>query len=474
MKPDKDLPPLFVDLDGTLVNTDLLHEGIFRLLRVSVWYIFLMPLWLINGKAYFKFKVAEIAQPDFSLLPYNDTFIEFLRVEKGRGRQLYLATASNVKYADEIAKYLGIFDGVLASSHGDNLSGKNKLIACQKISNQFAYAGNATVDFDIFKESMESHLVNPGKRALDMATRYPVSKIWYGKSVSIKTWFKALRIHQWLKNILLFVPLFVAGVYSDPENILHVLIGFLAFSLLASGTYLINDLLDLDADRQHPRKKFRPFASGDLSISHGVIGLCLLSIIVLVLASYTSIGFQLCLLGYLLFTLVYSFFLKHYVIADVIALAGLFTVRIIAGALIIDVSLSFWLLAFSMFLFFSLALVKRCAEIKMLEQKEQFRSSGRDYNVSDYGLMQSLGVTSAFMSILLMAFYVQDAYLGDVYSQPVVLWLTIPAFVYWLCRMWLKTSRSEMHDDPIIFSLKDKGSIVTIAFICIVTLVAKL
>jgi len=433
-----------------------------------------MPLWVLKGKAYFKHKVAEIAQPDVSLLPYNHTFIDFLREEKNRGRQLYLATASNIKYAEKVAEYLGIFDGVLASTREYNLKGKNKLLACQKISNQFAYAGDATVDFDIFKESIESHLVNPGKKALGMTERQPVSKIWHGKSVSIRIWFKALRIHQWLKNILLFVPLFVSGKYTDPENIFLVLIGFLAFSVLASATYLINDLLDLDADRQHPRKKLRPFASGDLSISHGVIGLLVLSIVVLALASYTPIGFQLCLFSYLLFTLGYSFFLKYYVIADVIALAGLFTVRIIAGALILNVSLSFWLLAFSMFLFFSLALVKRCAEIKMLEQMNQFNSSGRDYNVSDYDLMQSLGVTSAFMSILLMAFYVQDAYSGSVYSQPVVLWLTLPAFVYWLCRMWLKTSRSEMHDDPIIFSLKDKGSIVTIAFICIVTLVAKL
>ena len=471
----KDIPPLFVDLDGTLVRTDLLHEGVFSLLKVSIWYLFLLPLWLLKGKAYFKYKVAETAQPDFSLLPYDSLFLDFLYAEKKKGRKLYLATASNSRYAEKVAEHLDIFDDVLASSPSHNLKGRNKLIACQKISNKFAYAGNATEDFDIFKESIESHLVNPGRAALAMARKSPVTKIWYRETSStpVKTWFKALRIHQWLKNTLLFVPLFAAGKYYDQGAIVHLALGFLSFSLLASATYLVNDLLDLDADRQHPRKRLRPFASGDLSITKGVSGLLVLSIIILLLASYTPLGFQICLLGYLIFTLMYSFALKYYVIADVIALAGLFTVRIIGGALIIEVALSFWLLAFSMFTFFSLALVKRCAEIKMLEQRNKFKSSGRDYNVDDYNLMQSLGVSSAFMSILLMAFYVQDAYIGSVYSNPVVLWLTIPAFVYWLCRMWLKTSRGEMHDDPIIFSLKDRGSIITIAFICLVTLMAK-
>ncbi len=474
MVPNKNLTPLFVDLDGTLIKTDLLHEAIIRLIKSSFWTLFLLPFWLLKGKAHFKSKIANIVEPDFSVLPYNTPFIDFLRKEKEKGRALYLATASNIHYAESVAEYTGIFDGVIASNEENNLKGKNKLKACQEISPKFAYAGDSVADFDIFEQAVESHLVNPTRKALAMVNKHPVTKIWQREKVSFKTWLKAIRLHQWLKNLLLFVPLFVSGQYIEIASLIQVSIGFVAFGLLASATYIVNDLLDLDADRQHPRKKRRPFASGELSIIDGFIVIALLLFLVFLLAGFTPVGFQLSLVAYLIFTLIYSFFLKYYVIADVISLAGLFTLRIIAGALILEVSLSFWLLAFSMFIFFSLALVKRCAEIKMLEKSGQYKSSGRDYNVSDYELMQSLGVTSAFMAILLMAFYVHDAYAGDIYSQPVMLWLTLPAFVYWLCRMWLKTSRSEMHDDPIIFSLKDRGSVITIAFICLVTLAAKL
>jgi 4-hydroxybenzoate polyprenyltransferase/phosphoserine phosphatase len=474
MSQDNTLVPLFVDLDGTLIETDLLYEGVLKAIKTSVWSIFLMPCWLLKGKAYFKERLAKVAAPDFTVLPYNELFLDFLIKEKQSGRQLYLATASHQDYAEKVAEHLGIFDGVLATGNDNNLKGEVKANACKEISEIFAYAGNAVEDYEIFKESTESYLVHPDKKALRLSHGQSFNEVWYREIPSVKVWLKALRVHQWLKNILLFVPLFVAGQYTESESIFLVFLGFLTFSLLASATYLINDLLDLDADRNHPRKKLRALASGQIRIIECVKALCALSLGIVFFALFTPVGFQFSLFGYLVFTLIYSFFLKHYVIADVIALASLFTVRIIAGALILDLTPSFWLLAFSMFTFFSLALVKRCAEIKMLEENQQYQSSGRDYNVDDYNLMQSLGITSAFMSILLMAFYVQEAYVGDVYSTPVMLWLTLPAFAYWLCRMWLKTSRSEMHDDPIVFSIKDKGSVITIAFICIITVLAKL
>tara|TARA_R110000787_G_scaffold104094_1_gene210821 strand:+ start:5022 stop:5933 length:912 start_codon:yes stop_codon:yes gene_type:complete len=302
-----------------------------------------------------------------------------------------------------------------------------------------------------------------------------VTRVFERKFSKLKVVLKAMRVHQWLKNTLIFVPVFVSSLYLEPAVWGNALIGFLLFSLLASATYLLNDLLDIDADRTHPRKYLRPIPSGMLTIKQAILlagGLLVASIIGATL--FTDTAFQLALLAYLALTLLYTFMLKSYVIADVISLASLFTIRIIAGAMVIDVVLSFWLLAFSMFTFFSLALVKRCAELKLLSKVNKDKATGRDYQVDDYQLMQSFGVTSAFISLLLVAFYVQVSMNNEEYSTPLLLWASLPAFAYWFLRMWLKTNRGEMHDDPIVFSIKNKGSLATICFILIITLLAKL
>lgn len=473
MRKNNTLSPLFVDIDGTLIKTDLLYEGLVGLLKTQFMYLFLVPFWLLKGKAYLKYRVAKLVGLDFSLLPYNKCFIEFLIKEKEKGRRIFIASASNIDYANKVAEYLGIFDEVLASTEFNNLKSVNKLVAIKKMSSEFSYAGNEVSDFKIFKESVESYLVNPGEKALSMTKEFPVTKVLYDKKNKYLIWAKALRLHQWLKNILIFVPLFVSDSYMELDSVYLALYAFFAFGLLASATYLVNDLLDLNADRKHPRKKYRAFASGDLPILHGFFCLFFLIVIIVVVCLNTSVYFKISLVSYLLITLLYSFYLKKIVLADVITLAGLFTMRIIAGASVLNITPSFWLLAFSMFTFFSLALVKRCAEIKVLEKYDREYSEGRGYILDDYLLMQSLGVTSAFMSILIMAFYVQNSYSVYVYTKPFLLWLTLPAFAYWLCRMWLKTSRSEMHDDPIIFTLKDRGSIVTLAFICFITFLSK-
>lgn len=472
---DKDMPPLFVDLDGTLIYTDLLLEVSLKFLKQNPLNIFLLIGWLTKGKANLKHKLAEHMEINAATLPYNHEFLDFLKEQSEQGRKLYLATASHQKYADAIAEHLGIFDGVLATSATFNMKGENKLKHCLEVSPRFAYAGNETFDFCIFAKADESFLVNPTSAALRLSKKQPVTRIFLNKVNTFKTFIKAMRVHQWLKNLLLFVPVFVSSLYLELAVWGDAIIGFVLFSLLASATYILNDLLDIEADRSHPRKCLRPIPSGMLTIQQAVllaIGLFVATLVGSLL--FTNTAFQLSILTYLVLTLLYTFVLKTYVIADVISLASLFTIRIIAGAMVIDVVLSFWLLAFSMFTFFSLALVKRCAELKLLSKVNKEKASGRDYQVEDYYLMQSFGVTSAFISLLLVAFYVQVAMTNEEYSTPLLLWASLPAFAYWFLRMWLKTNRGEMHDDPIVFSIKNKGSLITICFILIITLLAKL
>lgn len=475
MNNDMDPTPLFVDLDGTLIHTDLLFEACLTFLKRNPLNIILLTLWIFQGKVFLKHKLSQRISVNVETLPYNYELIDFLKKQRTLGRKLYLATASHQTHAISIANYLNIFDGVLASNSNVNMKGKNKLSACQKLSEKFSYAGNDTVDFILFNKAYESYLVNPTSAASRLAKKRPVTNIFNKPRNSLKIFVQAMRVHQWLKNLLIFVPIVVSTQYLVPNDWLKALIGFFLLSFVASSTYILNDLLDIESDRAHPRKKIRPIPSGLLSIPQAIfLSISLFVIAVIGALVLTNIAFQLSLLAYLVLTLLYTFLLKTYVIADVISLASLFTIRIIAGAMVISVELSFWLLAFSMFTFFSLALIKRCAELKLLSKVNKEKSSGRDYLVEDYDLMQTFGVTSAFISLLLMAFYVDEAMKNGVYSLPNLLWATLPAFAYWFLRMWLKTNRGEMHDDPIVFSLKNKGSIVTIAFIVVISLLARM
>ena len=467
--------PLFVDLDGTLIYSDLLIESTLQYLKHNPLGFFNLIIWFFSGRAYLKSRLAEQVDLSISSLPYNLEFIEYLKSQKKNGRVLYLMTASAQKYAEQVASHLGFFDGVMASTKDLNMKGEMKVEKCLELSPTFAYAGNDAVDFKIFEHADESILVNPTRSAKALSKKRPVDQVFNDDKNQLKLMLKGIRAHQWLKNLLVFVPLLVSGLYTDLTSIGQTIVAFFLFSLLASATYILNDLSDLDSDRNHPRKSLRPIPSGAWPLIDAIsTGIVLLLFIVVVAIFVTPFWFQLSLLAYLILTLTYTFFLKSFVIADVIALASLFTIRIIAGAMAIDVELSFWLLAFSMFTFFSLALVKRCAELRVLTKMKKSKTSGRDYHVDDYHLMQSLGVTSAFISLLIMSFYVQMSLTDGFYNNPVLLWATLPAFAYWLCRMWLKTNRGEMHDDPIVFSLKDKGSLITIAFIIGITLIAKL
>lgn len=467
--------PLFVDLDGTLLRTDLLLESFFTMVKLQPLILLQVAFWLLRGKAYFKWQIARRIELDAGLLPYHEEFLGWLRQLAASGHELWLATASNERLAQSVADHLGIFRGVLASTPDTNLSGARKLDSIMKIcgGRSFDYAGNAAIDLRIWPHARQAILVNP-ERGVEQAARKvaSVERIFQETGPSIALYLKAMRVHQWLKNVLLFVPLFAAHAWHDVHALAVLLLAFLSFGLCASAVYLLNDLLDLPSDRAHPRKRRRPFAAGNLPLLHGVLLVPLLTLGGVTLAAMVDPRFVGVLLFYLLLTLAYSFWLKTYVLIDVLTLAGLYTLRVIAGAVAISVVPTFWLLAFSMFIFLSLALLKRCSELQTLIQNDRDSSSGRDYRVSDLDYLHSMGTASGYLSVLVLALFINDPETATRYAHPEALWLLCPILLYWVSRLWIKTGRNEMHDDPLVYAVMDRGSRITLAMGVVVALIA--
>lgn len=454
-------PVLCVDLDGTLIRTDLLIESFLDVLRRQPWVLFLLPLWLWRGKAALKHELALRSAIDVSLLPLNPQLLEWLRAQHAAGRRLWLATASSYLLAEPLAARLGVFERVFASSEAINLSGARKLQALREATgaNGFDYCGNAAVDLDIWPHARQAIVVEAGASVLRAARACSrVGRVFEARPGRWRSLLRAMRPHQWLKNLLVFVPLLAAHQWSDPLAWRDALLCFAAFSLCASSVYLLNDLFDLAADRVHPRKCRRPFASGDASALAGLLLVPVLMAAGLGVAAMLSVGTFAVTLLYMLATLAYSWRLKTLVLVDVLMLAGLYTVRVIAGAQAIAVQPSFWLLAFSMFVFLSLALVKRVAELVTLIERQREQVRGRDYRVDDLAALRSMGVSAGYLAVLVLAFYINAPEVVAHYHRPQVLWLVCPGLLYWLSRLWLKTSRGEMDDDPLVFTLRDAGS----------------
>ncbi|MGE0080671.1 MAG: UbiA family prenyltransferase, partial [Thiohalomonadaceae bacterium] len=452
--------PLFVDLDNTLINTDLLIEGCLALLKANIFYAFSLLLWLLRGKAFLKAQVSLRVTIDPEQLPYNEDLLEYLREEWAAGRPLVLATASDIRAAKTVASHLGIFANVLASDGHTNLSGSNKLKAIRELSRErpFAYIGDSKEDLLIFQQAAQSIAANSSPRLERMATKRGVtfSRTFPRNGASLITYTKALRVHQWAKNGLLFAPLIAAHEFGTAA-ISSAFIGFVAFSLCASAVYLLNDMLDLAADRAHPRKRYRPLASGAMRLVTGMILSVLLTVGGVAVATVLGPVFMMILGAYLALTTAYSWRLKRYAVVDVVTLAGLYTLRIIAGAVAIGAFPSFWILAFSMFLFLSLAFVKRCSELRQLSVISEY-APGRGYHGVDYDVLRSLGVASGYVSVLVIALFINSRDVLERYSHPEALWMLCPIMLFWVSRLWVTTNRGEMHDDPLVFSLYDKGS----------------
>lgn len=455
-----------VDLDGTISFTDTLYEAVLTLVRTRPWLMFLLPIWLAKGVAYLKFKVAENSELDVTTLPYNFPFIDWLKIQRASGREIVLCTAANELIANDVALHLDVFDDVIASSNQINLKGTSKLkVLVDKYGERnFDYAGNSNADLEVWGGASRAIVVNANTTVLSRARRIAkVIQIFPPNSRGLSIWLKALRVHQWLKNLLLFVPLLAAHQFANFQSIETVVIAVISFSLCASSVYILNDLLDLESDRRHPRKKNRPFAAARIPIPLGIFFVPLLIAIGFSLGATVSENFLFMLLLYLLLTTVYSFFLKRIVLVDCLTLATLFTVRIISGAVAVSVELSFWLLAFSVFIFLSLALLKRYAELKVQIQEGKSVVHGRGYIVSDAPLLQTFGVSAGYISALVIALYVQSENVASLYAQPYTIWLVLPILLFWVSWVWLKAERGEMHDDPIVFAARDKVSLLVLA-----------
>ncbi|MFK8054113.1 MAG: UbiA family prenyltransferase [Woeseiaceae bacterium] len=452
--------PLFVDLDGTLLKSDLLLESAFALLKLNFLYVFLMPFWLAKGKANLKQQIAQRVDLDVSLLPYHPDFLAFLRSQKAAGRRLVLATASHEKYAQAIADHLTLFDAVIASSADLNLSGERKLQEILKQADVFDYAGNAMVDLPIWKAALSALVVNAEHGVLDRARDAGnVSQVFDDRvGHRAKPFIKAMRLHQWLKNALIFVPIVVTHSLADIASDGVAFVAFIAFGLCASSVYLLNDLLDLADDRKHATKCMRPFAAGSVSIVHGTLLIPVLLIVAFLISLALPTQFTMVLGIYYLITVSYSIRLKQAALVDVMVLASLYTMRIIAGAAALGTYPSFWLLTFSMFLFLSLALVKRYTELLAMQERDNTTTSGRGYRAEDINLLSQFGTTSACISILVLALYINSNEILELYSKPYIIWMLCPLTFYVITRIWLLARRRELDEDPVVFVIKDRRS----------------
>jgi 4-hydroxybenzoate polyprenyltransferase len=464
-----------VDLDGTLLKTDSLHESAISLIHDNPLSIFALPLWLANGKAALKAKITDHVSLDVTTLPYNYELIDWLKEKRAEGHKIVLCTASDQRVAEAISVHLGLFDEVIASDGQINNAGKQKRKALDTRYGQkgYGYAGNSAADIEVWAGAREAIVVNASDAITRQAEKVSiVSKVFLPQAVTLADWFRVFRLHQWLKNLLLFVPLLAAHQFSNIQSLSTLILAFLSFSLCASGVYIANDLLDLESDRKHPRKRFRPFAAAKVSIKAGAVLAPLLVIISFVLGMMVGIAFTAWLSAYFLLTCAYSLWLKRFALIDCLTLATLYTLRIIAGAAAVAIPLSFWLLAFSVFIFLSLAFVKRYAELQTLEKIGNHQAHGRGYAVTDAPLVQTLGIAAGYASILVLALYLHGETVITLYAQPQLIWFAVPLMLFWVSRVWMQAHRGEMHDDPIVFAIKDKPSLAVAALIAISFLLA--
>ena len=455
--------PLCVDLDGTLVKSDTFVDSLMVLARRHPLAFLRTPVWALQGKAHLKSQVASLVTLNVAHLPYNRPLLDYLKNEHAAGRKLYLVTGADRLLAQSVAAHLDIFNEVMASDGTVNLTGNNKL---QRLEQRFAsggfdYIGNAIPDLPLLKSAQQAMVANPDVRLKSAlkGRNIKVSEKFLDRSRPPVALAKALRVHQWAKNLLVFLPLLLAHTIR-PEFVLTAVAAFFCFSLLASATYIVNDLLDLEADRVHLSKRRRAFAAGDLSVATGIAISLLLAAVAFAMAVYLPRKFLLFLLFYLVTTMAYSLVLKRIVLVDVVILAGLYTVRMAAGGAATHTIISPWLAAFSIFFFLSLAMVKRFSELQNLQTHHMNPASGRGYLLSDIEQLRTFGTSSAYASIVIFTLYINGRDVAALYHHPDRMWLITPLMILWISRVWLLASRGLLDEDPVIFALKDRMSLL--------------
>jgi 4-hydroxybenzoate polyprenyltransferase len=449
--------PLCVDLDGTLVKSDTFHDSICVLLRVRPLALFRFPSWLATGgKARVKSEVTKLAPLDAAHLPFNHAVVRFLEEQHQQGRPIYLATGADASLANRVASHLGLFSGVLASDGATNLIGNHKLTGLKQRFQQFDYIGNAMPDLPALAHATLASVANP-TRSLGVALRarhIPVAHRFEDRKPILRTLVKAIRVHQWAKNVLLFLPLLLSHKVSW-HTMAPAVAAFFCFSFIASANYIVNDLLDIESDRRHLKKRFRPFAGGDLPVFTGLAMAALLVAASCAMLPRLPVDFSLWLLVYVVATSAYSWFLKRVPLVDVLLLAGLYTLRMQAGGAATGTVISPWLSSFAVFLFLSLAMVKRFSELANLRERGATNSHGRGYLVTDLEQIRSFGTSSAYAAVVVFSLYISRPDVDVLYRHSGRLWLIVPFMLYWLHRVWLLASRGDLDEDPVIFAIRD-------------------
>ncbi|MDX1497153.1 MAG: UbiA family prenyltransferase [Salinisphaeraceae bacterium] len=469
-------PTLYVDLDGTLIHTDMLFESALALLRRNPFYVFVLPFWLLGGRPHLKAQIAERVQLDIARLPWNRELLGYLTQEKQRGRRIVLATASDQRFAHQVAVHLNLFDAVLASDGLQNLDGKRKLVAIGVDSDTpaFDYVGNARADLPLWAAARQSYVATASKRVRNLAKQKAnVIKEFNVLPNRLSACYRAMRFHQWLKNLLVFLPVVASHQWGSPQVFTTSLLAFFAFGFVASSGYWANDLLDIESDRQHPQKNKRPFASGDLPILWGVLGVPILLLVAILTSLLLPWDFLIVIAVYYVLTLFYSLWLKRLVMLDVTVLALLYTLRILAGAAATGIVPSFWMLAFSMFLFLGLAILKRYTEFMAVKAQGEVATPQRGYETGDLPLLGMLGASSSLLSVLVLALYINSDAVRILYAQSELIWFMCPLLIYWTGRMWFKAHRGQMHHDPVVFAARDPVSWFVVGLAAAVFLLAR-
>lgn len=455
--------PLIVDLDGTLIRSDLTIETLFAELGRRPTAVLGLLRLLFVGRAAFKHCLAQKASVDFAALPYDKTVLAIIGRARAEGRRVYLASASSETLVAGVARHVGIFDGWFGSSATLNLKGAAKADVLVKTfgAQHFDYLGNSGADLRVWEQARTSITIRATiavKRSLP-AVSNQVEHL-DAPHETPADWIKLLRAHQWIKNVLVLIPLLAAHRF-DATAFSKALLAFLAFSLCASSVYILNDLVDLQADRAHPTKSARPFATGAIPLAPGLFVAPILWLASFAVAAFTSLPFTLVLLTYFVLTTLYSFALKRKMLVDVFTLASLYTMRIIGGAVAVGVVLSNWLLAFSMFLFIGLALIKRYIELTTLAQGNLPNPANRNYHINDLAVIAALAAAAGYSAVMILALYINSDAVVPLYRHAGLLWFTCPLILFWFSRALLLAHRGAMHDDPIIFAAKDRVSLLT-------------
>jgi 4-hydroxybenzoate polyprenyltransferase len=462
------LLPLCVDLDGTLLPIDTLREAAVAAVLADWRSALKIPPWLRAGKARLKAELASRWNFDAATLPYDQALLDYLCEEKAKGRYLVLATAADDSVAQRIAAELGIFDEVIASDGETNRGGAAKAAALvERFGAQgFVYAGNAQADLAVWREAAAAIVVNaPAGVARAAAKAAPAIEATFERGHHrLAALLRAMRPYQWVKNLLVAVPMLCAGNFDDVAGWIATAEVFGAFCAIASSIYLLNDICDLGADRAHPRKSRRPFASGAASIAHGLIAAPVLLALGVGLGWYG--GSPHALLVYALLSLAYNVRLKEMPLVDIFVLTALYSVRVFGGGEASAHPVSLWLLGFSSFTFLSLALIKRVSELLRIEMQHGKQAARRGYFTQDLPMLMMMGVAASFTSAMILTLYIQSDTASHAYFHPKTLWGVVPLLLFWQCRLWLATARGYMHDDPIIYTARDWVSWMVFAFLC--------